>query len=629
MNTTQVLSLGLASVMTGFVPVTGSAQTRACTVSTGEVRSLAERFAPVYWFSPGERYFPVMPFFTAFDDADNDGDGIPDLDDPDEIAPLDAEGRPSWDRLDGLYHGNLPGSDKRLKYERPAVFYQVRDMEDGWVRDLWRYLKNDDQAWKRIIKKGMPDDLLRLLRDSAAWRSYEYFAYYLNDWGLIGHPYDVEFATIFAPADTGLAKRFRVFVGAGHTRRVPNNVLVLHGELAAREVTAWPDPKIDPAEQRPRILVELGDHSSAPDVDPPGQFHPGLDANWQIHDLWGTRDVQASAGVGFLGTYQPWMTLPRTEANSAVFHPPGITAEVVRETIMKQQALQARTERLAEEGDALATYALLPGALFECLVEALERDAKEDVESILEEIQSAIGDQRIPGWGEQWSAASLGSGLELSDSSYARMRLWSSGLYQGDKKIKRDQVLLWSHEHYTHKPTRAFKQHLFRPVWENPLERPGFLLGLINVWYTWIPGKAFMWQSGVEVPQILPVRLPGYLEAQAGVYCSQFVCDRRRSFSASLLHTGHYNAGLTYYGRLSYIPRRQRIDENDAATDFTISGGLAIVPASLQMPFFLRPFRLRFGVVADVFGGVDKVRIANLELIVAPLDTPKKWFVEP
>ena len=35
--------------------------------SEPNARKLAERYAPILSFAPGERYFPTIPFFTALD----------------------------------------------------------------------------------------------------------------------------------------------------------------------------------------------------------------------------------------------------------------------------------------------------------------------------------------------------------------------------------------------------------------------------------------------------------------------------------------------------------------------------------------------------------------------------------
>ena len=106
-----------------------------------------------------------------------------------------------------------------------------------------------------------------------------------------------------------------MIVGAGHDPPAPNSVLVLTGREA-----------FTPRHNHPNILIELGGHSSAPDMPPFGQFSAGLDVNWHIDDLWGTRDEQATAGLSFSGRYEGTMTYPRDAEDAVTLFPRGLGA---------------------------------------------------------------------------------------------------------------------------------------------------------------------------------------------------------------------------------------------------------------------------------------------------------------
>ena len=229
------------------------------TLSAGD-SALAARYAPIYWYGPGERYLPTVPFFTAFDGVDNDGDGAVDFADPDEIAPR-------WETLDSLYF--VDDAKSTQKIARSAILFRVCDLTADEIQAMWRYVKSDEQAWHRL---DLNTDTLAILRQvevtdddgvvivpATAFRVVQYFAFSLHDYGLQGHHYDSELVYVFVPSDTSLAKKFRIVVGGGHTQRIPNNVLVLSGAIAAMH---------SGVDARPSILVELGDHSSSPDRPP-------------------------------------------------------------------------------------------------------------------------------------------------------------------------------------------------------------------------------------------------------------------------------------------------------------------------------------------------------------------------
>jgi hypothetical protein len=346
--------------------------------------TLARTYAPILRFAPSERYFPTIPFWTAFrphrwtvtpmsvssKKAEARTRYVQPLDSLIVQTPLTGhwdtlmapEVLPSISAVRQDYDSvvDLSVRPYQLKLPLPVVFYRVCDfmasdtltrtarlklsagqdsslLEQRWrskADQLWKYLRSDEQAWQRFgLGSARTSDTVQfdsvpafstagarreqsretLLRRIQKFHVIQYFIYYLQDWGLQGHSEDLESVFVFVPVDTTFAKSFRIVVGAGHAPPAPNNVLVLVGRDASRR-----------KHYHPNILVELGGHSSAPDMPPFGQFSAGLDVNWHIGDLWGTRDEQATAGVSFSGRYEGAMTFPRDQEDAVTLFPKGL-----------------------------------------------------------------------------------------------------------------------------------------------------------------------------------------------------------------------------------------------------------------------------------------------------------------
>ncbi len=265
-------------------------------------RALAN--APILWFAPGEKNFPTMPFFSAGDGVDNNKKDAFDFADPSEIAPLNPkyqrQSLVSWDSLQHWY-SRFPEQEKK---KLAAVFYRIRP--DISAYKLGAILYNDEQFWRRLNRIYPDSSFYRYLTNpSAGFDVFEYYFYYIADEGLQGHPEEIEFIFVFVPQDTN--QPFRIVVGAGHTDFVPNNVLVY-------------DVKDNAFKAHMHVLVELHGHSNSPDLNANGRFDPSLDANWHAENLWGTRDVQATTGLGGTGRYETAMTFPR-EPHGKIFPP--------------------------------------------------------------------------------------------------------------------------------------------------------------------------------------------------------------------------------------------------------------------------------------------------------------------
>lgn len=343
---------------------------------------LARTHAPILRFAPSERYFPTIPFWTAFlpsagaltphtrpprakryiDPTKQFWTALP-RDSETPAIPLVSVVRQAYD--DALDRSAAP---HKLKPPLPVVFYRVCDLiapdldafgrpdtrndpraaaseprrwEDKAVH-LWNYLRSDEQAWHRFGLNGekfqqggrQGDSLIRQVKQ---FHVIQYFVYYLQDWGLAGHSEDIEYTFVFVPKDPVAARSFRVVVGAGHDPPAANNVLVLVKSDASKE-----------RYYHPNILVELGGHSSAPDMPPFGQFSAGLDVNWHIGDLWGTRDEQATAGLSYSGRYEGAMTYPRDQQDAVTLFPSGFGAGADSGRQMLADLVRVSPDYLAE-----------------------------------------------------------------------------------------------------------------------------------------------------------------------------------------------------------------------------------------------------------------------------------------
>ena len=165
--------------------------------------ALGRTYAPVLYFAPGERYFPTLPFFGAFDTVG----GTRGLLDKTRIIPTTGDGKPassgdtlapqvSFDAMDSVYKTRVHESQPLLYLpEASAVFYRVRCVRGKENKQLWGFLKNDPQAWHRT---GL-DSLFKCGLRDAQFSLVEYWLYYVRDAGLEGHPHDLERIDVFLP----------------------------------------------------------------------------------------------------------------------------------------------------------------------------------------------------------------------------------------------------------------------------------------------------------------------------------------------------------------------------------------------------------------------------------------------
>ncbi|MGH7700009.1 MAG: hypothetical protein ACREMJ_05770, partial [Gemmatimonadales bacterium] len=557
---------------------------------------LARAFAPTLRFAPGERYLPTIPFFTAWDGVDNDGNGPTDFADSLEVTlPGPGGAGPSWTALWEAYLG-WPGPGPRPT----AVFYRVCELTRGQAHQLVDFLKSDEQAWARL---QIDHSLAPLLQDTVRIRVVQYYFYYVRDTGLQGHPQDIEMVFVLVPVDPAKARRFHVVVGSGHSDRVPNNVLVRFADYEGRPVVG-PDL---------HVLVELGGHSSAPDRPPYGQFTPGLDANWHMYDVWGTRDAQAVGGTGFSGAYESEMTFVRDSLGAVTLYPHTMD-------LAAREKIYGGRPR-AERDTTVYPYRLLPVLPFMRLSRALERRPPEldSVTRYVGEIEDALG---TPGHARfaTLDPAARAAAVRWMTAWNRDMRWKERGPGRHGKSLARAKHRIWDHQAYRGNPTDVFKAHLFRPTL-NAIHGAGDVLRLLTWGAGGQPDDAFEVYAGFVVPAFrsyaIPVRLPGFLELQAGMYWPALGDLDRRGFSASLVWEHHRNAPLSWYNRVAWVPRRAEVLRDGEAADWILGAGVSVLPSIQRKSGALDPFnalRMRVGLRVDLKEWDDALRRVGWEV---------------
>ena len=486
--------------------------------------------------------------------------------------------------------------------------YRVCSLERGEVRELFRYLKSDEQAYTRI---DVHAPLRATIPDSTSFKVIQYYFYYVKDLGLKGHPEDIEMVFVFVPVDPVKASQFRVVVGSGHSERTPNNVLVLFA----------PQLGLDTLNDSLSIIVEGGGHSSAPDLPTYGQFTPGVDVNWHIYDIWGTRDVQAISGLGFAGSYRPEMTFPRDGVNSIILFPPGYSAA---------DRAKIQTASQPEKEDSLThSYRLLPILPFIRLTQLLE-DSAPPVDSVgrwLDTLVTIIRHQS-EGSHDGWAFEGFNPlSTEQREETVQWMRAWNEDMvvlwWKPGQRMRpqvqsRKKHQVWEHDGYLRDPSNIFKSHLFRPT-SNAIASPGDVLKLLTWGVTGYPADAYELYGGFVVPALPFIfRLPGYSEFQFGVYRPNFWAKASSSFSAAWVWENHRNALISWYRKVSYIPRRREVLGTDAA-DFGLGIGVSFLPTIQRKSGATDPLnvlRIRVGLRLDVAHPEDALRRVGWEIQV-------------
>jgi hypothetical protein len=523
-----------------------------------------------------------------------------------------------------------------------AVFYRVRCLRGKQPKQLWGFLRNDQAAWWRT---GL-DTLYALGLRDASFTVVEYYLYYLRDVGLQGHPHDIERVFVFLPRSidiaraaaheqpgkraaephrlTDLGDSLRVIVGTGHSSTTPNNVLVLVGRGAWH--FRWPN-----------ILVELGGHSSAPDLDRDSRFHPGVDINWNLSaDVWGTRDIQAVSGRGYMGRYETDMTFPRPPNSSVLLVPPVSEIGAQVDSAMKGAQQQwmpvpaARADSVAGRADSAvarvdsASYSLLAVRHLAQLyryVWYIERAATAaDTAALLDSLHSVVNDSIAPALRGGWGFEGFPSRSREAVLAAARqMQRWD-GKVETDGR-ERSQPLVWNHPDYRGSPIRVLKRRLYRPTFSG-IQNAGDVLSLLTFNTSVAFGRGGQQaQVGLIVPALRgPIVIPGVLEVQVGAYGRRLHDGRLfggpTHVSISALYERHYRRVFSWYVRpLDFVRSRGDLEKDPRSTDLALGFGGSIMPFfpfSDAVPFLSGRLRLRGGIRLD---GKDwEPRLARFEL---------------
>lgn len=234
------------------------------------VQDLAERAAPILWFSPDE------PLIKA-------GKQIPEL---------------------------LPGD---YAADSAVVYYRISNL----VLDPSIPISDKDQGF---MFKHSSDFKLREIRGL----TLKYYFYYSEDTGFNGHRHDLESVTFdihftLRRKDTG-----KEITSASEARGVGSYYVAHISRIvgAAHDVS-WFYNQLDMEKDTSlpiTLLVEEGKHATSPDRNADGFYSPGYDVNRRFNDAWGVRDI---IGTGELGgvSYEGSMTKPRRPANMIMVDP--------------------------------------------------------------------------------------------------------------------------------------------------------------------------------------------------------------------------------------------------------------------------------------------------------------------
>ncbi len=538
-------------------------------------------YAPILWFASSEEYFPTIPFYTAF------------TWEPTQRQTSAQQLTLEMIRPERSWHGLLKAYDASAQAHREVWVFWDKDKRGLSVREFHSLLSSDRQ-----FRKREQDYFQRVREEVERIEVFRYWMYYLNDTGLEGHPQDIEFVYVFAPVwAKGMPsdKKFQftplAVVGAGHTEMVPNNVLLCDTPL--EEIV---------------ILTELGGHASAPDRNGDGSLNPGYDANWQAANLWGTRDTQASSGLGAFGNYQSWMTFPR-KPESRCFPPKEkyqsewryrlINVEDLKQLYDEIWALRERKEIQTGED---STRWLRFGAKFEKL-----GGPKKESWLELDKGKRTELYQRLRDWHkEQWT--------------YQHNATTDSLEKTGHKKLAATKHMPWRHSYYNSSASKIFKRHIFPPT------------GNSNHWlrgaYLRYAGKretsAGLILHVTEPPLIRDLfKLPGVVVVEAGyrwvendtVTIEDMTFLGRDQLTARLLYDIAYNTLFTGYFGWGVETDRKHSDLNH--TRKFIYGGVKAEYHLESLPASLNFLQLRLGVRIPNNGHKLRANRAVLDLQVS------------
>jgi hypothetical protein len=532
----------IAVILLADLQATASAQTKLVCPSGPALNpdSAALRFAPQLHFAPGERFFPTLPFFWAIDrDDNNHSNGADAALDPQEVVPLDAEGKVMHDTISDWYN-DLPALKK---LSSALVFYRTRNLTESEHQRFWHLIKSDDQLFNRL-----DDGRLRsnLCAQAMPLMVVEYYFYYAYDRGLKGHAGDVEFVFVFMPTDSITAEEFRVIVGAGHSSRTPNNVLVLHGDDARSQIET-------------NVLVEFGGHASSPDQTPTDAYQKGQDANWHSYNLWGVRDQLATSGRGFVSSYQQWMTFPRVDNHVELRAFSGTRLPQPDST-----GVYTGTNRLR------MTYDLVPARHLEAVYKAIDAGNQQALITGLAALDGILDNR--------WDVKSLIDRISADFSGEFKRRL---SLWAGP-----DFRVMSKHQHFVGSPVTIFKGHLYPPTTQLG---PG--VPVLQISFDQFRPKSSVYGLGWMLPD-----MDSWLEIQGIVEVYLQYAPRERDnevWRTRVLFDRHYSEYASIYFEAGYNGLFAKYQGREG---FQLGGGVTFVPLlSADESRFNGDIRIRVG----------------------------------
>jgi hypothetical protein len=464
--------------------------------------------APILWFAGDEPIYPTIPHPFAFDNKDNDGDGLVDFADCDEVdldtrTPLEGllayqprraswTARPAFARMKVLYHGpdlfagTVPVPDVVLAelmagslgpVSRDALRQLgIRIAPPTAVRrsgDQWRFDTVDEGATREVVVEDRAGSLIAIRGPRGITRSlsaniylHQYWFYYLYDRGIGAHRHDSEHAFVFTTG--GPRGPVKAVVGAGHTPETANNILVASPVLRS-DTRDFIFPGT--LNRHPVILVELGKHASAPDRNFDGKFDIGLDANLYAENTWGSRDAQTGlVGKAKVGRFQSWLSFPRDAvARWSIERNAQLKSYLPTELMEASEDAAVAGEAVPEQAKADRVARTPPGQRFTQLFNEARADPASQYElfplDAMRELYRLAGDRRTTpdAMGRFleanatlfWDCRDAPKTVEVCPRALEGMRAWTDRL-----DAKRDP---WEHHDFKD-PAGVFKLGLFPAI---------------------------------------------------------------------------------------------------------------------------------------------------------------------
>jgi len=286
------------------------------TLSGSQQLELAEHFAPVLVFHRDEEFFPVSPLFPL------------ELDSSASAGESEVRAKPSLAAVLGDVDTRT-AAYRSFPLQRKAalakVFFQAYPFSESGeqlvVVEYWFYhLQNTYRATGGIfpvrVDASHPNDMEHLF--------------------LVLRPRSVDLA-----GSTGLPRgaddyAVKTIYASAHHGTLPNNAY----EFAPGQELTRP----------PRVLVELGSHALAVDIDVDGRFTPGVDSTWNGKFVWGIRDSGKT-----WARYDPSYMDPRREDSSVVFAH-GRDADVSSQAQLEPASYRYRLEHATSVSSAFQEF---------------------------------------------------------------------------------------------------------------------------------------------------------------------------------------------------------------------------------------------------------------------------------